>query len=69
MSKKRILIEGMHCPHCSSRVEAALNCIDSVKAKVNLKKKFAEVKADDSVTDEMLRTAIEDLGFQVIEIE
>ncbi len=69
MSKKRITIEGMNCSHCSSRIEAALNAMDSVKAKVNLKKKYAEVKADDSVTDDMLRSVIEDLGFTVVTIE
>ena len=69
MSKKRILIDGMHCSHCSSRVEAALNALENVKAKVNLKKGFADVKADDGVSDEMLRTAIEDLGFTVVGIE
>jgi len=69
MSKKRILIEGMNCSHCSSRIENALNSIDSVKAKVNLKKKIAEVKTDNSVTDEMLRSVIEDLGFCVVGIE
>ena len=69
MSKKRIRIDGMNCSHCSARIENALNSIDSVKAKVNLKKKLAEVKADDSVTDETLRSVIEDLGFRVIEIE
>lgn len=69
MSKKRILIEGMSCTHCSSRVETALNSLDNVKAKVNLKKKFAEVKIDDTVTDEQLRIAVEELGFQVIEIK
>ena len=69
MIKKRIFIDGMHCPHCSSRIETALNSIDSVQAKVNLKKKFADVKVDASVSDETLRSAIEDLGFQVVGIE
>lgn len=69
MSKKRVLIEGMSCSHCSSRIESALNAMDGVKAKVNLKKKFADVKAEDSVSDVQLRSAIEDLGFQVVGIE
>ncbi len=69
MTKKRIMIEGMSCMHCSSRVETALNALDGVKAKVNLKKKFAEVRADDSVDDTLLRETIETLGFSVIGIE
>lgn len=69
MAKKRIMIEGMSCPHCSSRVESALNALDGVKAKVNLKKKFAEVRADETVSDSLLRGTVETLGFTVVEIE
>lgn len=69
MSKKRIIIEGMSCSHCSSRIENALNSLAGVKAKVNLKKKFADVKAEDTVSNELLRTVIEDMGFQVLGIE
>ncbi|MBE6915129.1 MAG: heavy-metal-associated domain-containing protein [Ruminococcaceae bacterium] len=69
MAKKRIMIEGMSCSHCSSRVENALNALDGVKAKVNLKKKFAEVRADETVSDSLLREAVETLGFTVVEIE
>jgi len=63
------MIEGMSCSHCSSRVENALNALDGVKAKVNLKKKFAEVRADETVSDSLLREAVETLGFTVVEIE
>lgn len=69
MAKKRITIDGMSCSHCSSRVETALNALDGVKAKVNLKKKIAEVRADDSVSDVLLRETVEALGFTVIGIE
>ncbi len=69
MAKKRIMIEGMSCSHCSSRVETALNALEGVKAKVNLKKKFAEVRADESVSDSLLRDTVESLGFSVIGIE
>ena len=69
MAKKRITIDGMSCSHCSSRVETALNALDGVKAKVNLKKKIAEVRADDSVSDVLLRETVEALGFTVVGIE
>ena len=69
MKKKQINIEGMHCPHCSLRIENALNALPSVKAKVNLKKQLAKVSCDESVSDDQLRTTIEDLGFKVISVE
>ena len=69
MEKKRIMIEGMSCPHCSSRVEGALNALEGVRAKVNLKKKFADIRADDSVSDAQLRETVESLGFTVTGIE
>ncbi len=67
--KKTIIIEGMTCGHCQARVEKALNAIDGVKAKVDLKKNSATVKADSSVTDEMLIEAIEEAGYKAISIE
>ena len=45
LTKKIISIEGMHCSHCSGRVEKTLLTIDGVKkAKVDLKKKEFKIK-------------------------
>jgi copper chaperone CopZ len=64
--KKIITIEGMHCPHCSSNVEKALKGIEGVtSAVVDLAAKTAAVEADDSVADDALIAAIDDLGFEV----
>ncbi len=61
--KKIIEVEGMHCDHCKAKVETALNALDGVSAKVDLKKKraVAEIKSD--VTDEALKQAVTDAGF------
>ncbi len=67
MSKK-ILVEGMSCGHCSARVEKALNDIEGVSAKVDLEKKTAFVDLSADVSDETLKKAVEDAGYEVKEI-
>ena len=66
--KKIMEINGMHCNHCSSNVEKALNAIDGVSAKVNLAKKNAVITLKKDVEDETLRNAVTSLGFEVGEI-
>ena len=46
--QKILMIDGMSCGHCSARVEQALNALDGVTAKVELKKKRAVVEGDAS---------------------
>lgn len=65
--EKILFIEGMSCPHCSARVESALNAIDGVKASVDLKKKRAAVETD--VADDVLIKAVEDAGYKVKKIK
>lgn len=63
----RILkIEGMMCAHCSARVEAALNALPGVKAKVDLGKKCAEVSG--AASEAQLKEAVEKGGYNLIEI-
>lgn len=66
--KKKILIEGMSCGHCVSHVEEALEKINGVSnIKVSLEEKYAIVYTD--VNNEVLKEAIEEEGYDVIEIE
>ncbi len=65
--KKILIIEGMSCPHCSARVEKALNAIEGVQAAVELKKKRAIVETD--VPDDVLVRAVEDAGYTVKEVK
>ena len=68
--KKVMMIEGMSCDHCSATVEKVLSGIDGVKsAKVNLKKKSADVKLDKEVPDEVLKAAVTDAGYEVVGIK
>ena len=66
--KKIIQINGMHCPKCSAKVENALNSIEGVSAKVNLAKKHAVVTFKTDVTDDILKNAVDSLGFEVVSV-
>ena len=66
--KKVIEINGMTCSHCQARVEKALNGIDGVEAKVDLKKKQATVQITKDVSDETFKSVIEETGYEVVSI-
>ena len=58
-------IDGMHCENCSNRVKRAINRLDGVSAKVNLRKKEAVVCYEQDIDDEVITKEIEDLGYKV----
>lgn len=67
--KKIITIEGMTCGHCQARVEKALNSVEGVKAKVDLKKNSATVETDSTISDDLLKKTVEEAGYTVTSIE
>jgi Cu+-exporting ATPase len=57
-------VEGMTCASCVARVERSLTAIPGVaEAAVNLAMEGATVKADSSVSLDVLRTAVEKAGY------
>ena len=58
-------LAGMHCMNCVGRVKRALDAIDGVSADVSLDPQRAVVKEDRPVSDDELRKAVEDQGFEV----
>lgn len=66
---KKIYIDGMSCGHCVSHVKEALLDIGALKVKVDLEEKFAIADFDDEVSDNDITVAIEDVGYEVVEIE
>ena len=68
VKQRTVVIEGMTCEHCKARVESRLNELDGVSAKVNLKRKTAVVSMEKEVEDEVIKKAIENAGYEVIEI-
>jgi heavy metal translocating P-type ATPase len=69
MNTKIIHIEGMSCRHCSATVENALNGIEGVNASVSLSEKKASVTIEGNVSDETLKKAVIDAGYEVTGIE
>jgi len=68
--KKIVLIDGMSCDHCVKRVTNALSEISGTSdVQVKLSQNLAEFSTDGSVTDEIIKNEIEDLGFDVREIK
>lgn len=68
--KKIILIEGMHCNHCTGRVNDTLASLPGVeKVKVDLKKKNAVIKCNDQLSNDTIKNSITKLGFEVLEIK
>lgn len=66
--KKVISINGMSCEHCQAAVEKALNAIDGVKAKVNLKQKIAVVDLERDVDDQVLKDAVDEAGYEAVSV-
>lgn len=69
IGEKIMTIEGMTCENCEARVENALNRLDGVAAKVNWKKKSAVISYSTQVSDEVLKDAVERMGYQVTGIQ
>lgn len=66
---KTVTIEGMHCEHCAATVGNAINKLDGVACKVNLKKNIATVSYDRNVDDREIRQAVMNAGYNVVRID
>ena len=64
---KKVLIEGMMCQHCVAHVKEALNKLPGVTAEVDLDSKSATVTGE--VTDEAIKAAVTEAGYQVTGIQ
>lgn len=63
---KTIEIEGMSCMHCAKKVEDTLKVIKGVKqVNVNLEEKKATVVMKQEISNETLKSAVEELGYEV----
>ncbi|MBQ2932427.1 MAG: heavy metal translocating P-type ATPase [Clostridia bacterium] len=68
--KKTIKIEGMMCPHCEANVKNTLETIQGVTmAEVSHKTGTAVVESRNELSDDLLKKAIEDKGYKVLEIQ
>lgn len=64
-----LTVEGMHCENCQNRVEHAVNRLDGVVCRVNLKKKTATVAYSREVSSGQIQEVIEKLGYKVTNVQ
>ena len=68
--EKIVSIEGMACNHCKMNVEKALKEIDGVEeVNVSLEEKNAIIKLNKEISDSEIKNAIQEAGYEVIEIK
>lgn len=65
IGRKCFTVEGMHCEHCKTRVEEAVNDIHGVAGQVELKKGELTVSYAEPVEDETIKARIERVGYRV----
>ncbi len=67
--KKLVKIEGMMCGHCQATVEKVLKKLDeNANVTVSLDDKNAVIESNNQISDETIKTAVTDAGYEVIEI-
>lgn len=65
---KKVYIEGMSCAHCVKHVTNALNELDGItRVIVDLASNTATIEGN--VSEEAVKAAIEDAGYDVVKIE
>lgn len=68
IGKKTMIISGMTCQHCAMNVTNMLNQIEGVRAEVSLSSGKAKIAYDRKVEDDILRSAVEKIGYHVVSI-
>ncbi len=69
--KKRLVIEGMHCEKCAKGLSAVLTeDLEGVEVlEINLDGAYADIEDKADTSDEILKEAVEELGFELKEIK
>ena len=63
--RKTMSIEGLECQHCCDRVTDALTELQGIQAVTDLLRGIASITTDGSVSDEQLKQAVVNAGYQV----
>jgi len=69
MKKITMKIEGMHCASCATNLTKSLTKIGVKNINVNVIFGKAFVEVDDKITEEQLKKAVKDVGFELKEIK
>ncbi|MGV8980632.1 heavy-metal-associated domain-containing protein [Clostridium sp.] len=67
--RMKIFVGGMNCLHCVEYVSEALKNIGAKDVEVSFIKSFATMEMADSTTDKLIKSAIEDAGYEVLVVE
>lgn len=68
--EKTMIIEGMMCAHCTGRVQKALEQVAGVKeVTMSLEEKSAKLLLEKEVSDDALKAAVTEAGYEVMEIK
>jgi len=68
--KRVMTIEGMMCAHCTGRVQKALEAVEGVESVVmSLEQKSAEITLSTEVSDDVLKAAVTEAGYEVVGIQ
>lgn len=68
--KTKVTIEGMSCGHCVNHVKEALSELENVQnVEVNLESKSAIFNSSIEISEDKIKFAIEDAGYEVVKIE
>lgn len=62
---KSFAVGGMHCQKCANRVEEVVNDIPGIVGRVDLKKGILTVSYERDVSDELILSRIERVGYTV----
>lgn len=66
MKNVTLTVSGMTCGHCEKAVKNALLEVEGVNSvEVTLSTGKVEVQAEDNVTEQVLKAAVEDQGYDV----
>lgn len=65
------MVEGMHCVNCVKGLNDVLTeDLEGVKVlEISLEGKYADIDVDDKVSDDQLKAAVEEFGFELKEIK
>ncbi|BAE86298.1 heavy-metal-associated domain-containing protein [Desulfitobacterium hafniense] len=68
--KKKVSIEGMSCGHCVNHVREALGELKGVtNVEVSLEGKYATLEASENVSDEAIKAAVDEVGYEVVDVQ
>ncbi len=68
--KKKLTIDGMSCMHCVNHVyHALMNIPEVTSVNIDLKTQIAFLESNKSIDNDVIKSAISNVGYKVIEIE